>query len=130
MTLRMRNQTGQLFRMSAPIPTHRRIATCAEVDCSHYMNGWITKVATGSQAALYIRHLSGRKFVEKAEGGHSTFTFYPGQKCFRSHTASLDRPPFLLHQKGGPIRRIIEPQQFNDTFNEEMYQLEQARKRG
>ena len=127
---RVRNRVGQIFRMSAPIPTHRRPAHCKEVDCPHYLNGWRTVVATASPQALYIRHHSGRRFEETVEAGQSTFTFYPGQACFRRHTTTLERPPFLLHQKNGPMRRIIDPQEFHDTFNEEMHQSEQARKRG
>tara|TARA_Y100000310_G_scaffold317160_1_gene369700 strand:- start:843 stop:1193 length:351 start_codon:yes stop_codon:yes gene_type:complete len=116
--------------MASPSETHRRKATCAEVDCPHYLQGWITTVAVGSPQALYIKHHSERRFIEKTEAGQVMFKFYPGQECFREHSASLGRPPFLLHRKNGPPRRIIEPQEFNDTFNEEMRQIELARQRG
>lgn len=122
--------TGQTFRMSMPVATHRRVASCREVDCSHYLEGWKTIVATGSAQALYIKHHSERRFIEQTEAGQTAFLFHPGQECFRNHTVPLGRPPFLLHRKRGPPRRIIDPNQFHDTFNEEMYQAGEATKRG
>jgi len=116
--------------MSAPTATHRRTASCEEVNCPHYLKGWITIVPIGSPQDLYIRHHSGRRFTAKAEAGSVTFTFPPGQQCFRQHTATLNRPPFLLRGRNGRLQRVSDPHEWSDTFNETMHQAEQARKRG
>ena len=123
---RMDPRISQRFRMAAPVATHRREATCREVDCKHWLEGWLTAVPINSPQALYIRYQSGRKFAEAVDGDRVVFKFYPGQKCFRTHTTSLDRPPILFHQTMGPPRRIFEGQEFNDTYNEEMYKISKS----
>ena len=128
----MLNCVRQFFRMSAPIKTHRRPATCAEIQCKYHVEGWATIVAVNSPRALWIKHHSERRFIERVEaGGMVTFIFYPGQECFKTHSTTLERPMFLTHGKRtGELVHVRDPQQFHDTFNEQMHKAEQARKAG
>ena len=48
-------QPTSKFEANWPSRTHWRKATCREVNCSHYVNGWVTRVAPGSPQDLYIR---------------------------------------------------------------------------
>lgn len=83
-----------------------RVATCAEVDCPHYLNGWRTVIdettEQGQRQAVYVRQRSGRRFTEaRAEGGLLTeFTFYPGQRCFTEHHVHLDEQNSYLVRGG------------------------------
>jgi hypothetical protein len=91
----------QRFRAVMPPATHRREATCEEVDCTHYLGGWKTVVGTETQQALYIRKESGREFTEMIEGSLITFIFPPGQTCFRPHTFPTGRPPIFKRERPG-----------------------------
>lgn len=90
-------QAYKTYGLAMPVETHRRRASCAEVNCPHYLHGWATTVAAGSDDEALIRR-AGRHFTipERLEGGFVRFTFPPGQPCFRaaSHTISLEREPF------------------------------------
>lgn len=96
----------QTFRLSAPITTHRRRASCAEVHCPAHERGWATTVAAGSRDEHAIR-TSGRHFLvpEILEGGFVRFTFTAGQPCFKAgtHTAPVEREPLYL-VVGGDFR--------------------------
>lgn len=107
----------QNYRILAPVRTHHRRATCAEVDCpsirrapcetvgcSNYNAGWKTILPAGSPLLEAVRSC-GKTFLEKpAEAGLVEFIFPAGQQCFAQHLApdvgpcqvehwvSLDRP--------------------------------------
>jgi hypothetical protein len=77
------------FSIRAPLETHWRKATCAEVNCQHYLRGWASEVDEsidlGQFQASYIRTESGRGFREsRTESGLTRFEFLPGQRCFHS----------------------------------------------
>ena len=107
-----------LYRIDAPVETHTRKATCAEVDCSAWRLGWTTTVDTstrlGRDQARYIRNLSGRRLVEHREGQMVVFTFEAGQRCFGEHRVSLDRPE--VYRIG---RARVSPDQWIDELKEE-----------
>ena len=87
------------YQIVAPTSTHFRPATCREVECRSYMNGWRTTVLPDSPQALYIRRSSGRMFAESRNpDGTVSFTFSAGQTCFRAadHRVSLEREPFYV----------------------------------
>ncbi len=88
-------QAYKTFGMSMPARTHRRRATCEEVMCLPYLNGWRTILPLGSEHVDVVRSLRGRySFTEGLDDGLVTFTFPPGQACFKAseHTIQLDRP--------------------------------------
>jgi hypothetical protein len=92
------------YAIVAPVTTHFRPASCAEVDCDAYRNGWTTVIDTatdlGGKQANYIRLHAGRHFRATEIGGMVTFTFPPGQSCFRTHQVRLDRPEHFLVRDG------------------------------
>lgn len=110
----------QNFRVAMPPQTHRIAATCAEVDCTHYLGGWLTVVAIGSRQDLYIRTHSGRKWTCTKIGENALeYRFEPGQRCFREHTRLSGRPPFYLYETAEG-RRVHQPQDFMEHAHEEI----------
>jgi hypothetical protein len=97
------------YTLSAPLTTHYRVATCAEVDCEHWREGWCSAIDTSTELGIrqadYIVNDSGRSYtqvVDKA-GGRVLFTFPAGQRCFRQHHVPLERDP-VLSVRGGDWR--------------------------
>lgn len=93
------------YQLLAPVSTHRRPATCTEVECDGTRFGWRTTVdesgMLGQSQAHYIRRESGRSFVEsRDEMGLTVFTFLAGQSCFAGHTVPLEREPIFLVKDG------------------------------
>lgn len=93
-----------LYGLRAPVPTHFRPATCAEVDCPAFLNGWKTILPVGSDLIDVLKR-SGRQFVQvdSEQGGLVEFLFGAGQRCFRAdtHVMSLEREPLYLVRVGG-----------------------------
>lgn len=127
------------YEISAPVATHFRAASCAEVDCRHYLNGWQTMVDEssdlGQRQAYYIRKLAGRAFTEERnEGGLTIFTFEAGQTCFRvgDHRVSLGRPEIFRVWRGdwrGQLEsayRHTRPADWVDDFAEHQDRLARA----
>lgn len=106
------------------IASQMRPATCQEVDCEYYLNGWVTVV--DADKAELVRSLRGRySFTERPlEGGLFEFTFPPGQQCFE---ATLHRLPWEGRERfaerdgdwrGDPTGslRIHRPDDWVDSF--------------
>lgn len=132
------------YRILAPVSTHFRPATCQEVDCPHLVNGFVATVdeltELGARQAHYIRHDSGRRFVEsRTEAGLTRFEFEPGQRCFNSgeHRVRLDRPEHWLVQggdwRGNPrgvsTRRHVSADDWRDDMSEHLDALKTAQER-
>jgi hypothetical protein len=116
----------QTWKITAPIATHTRPATCEEVDCEPHRNGWVTVVPAGSDLEDLVRR-SGRAFTEeRRDGGLIAFTFHAGQPCFQAgeHRVPLDRPALFLvrdgdwrgNPRGTPVRRYDKPYQWVDDM--------------
>lgn len=105
------------YRVAAPLPSHWRPATCEEVDCPSYLQGWKTVIdeATelGQRQAHYVRSeclddaaanrpaVGGRRrYREAREAGLTVFTFEPGQRCFATHSQPLEREPLYVVRGG------------------------------
>src|SRR6266540_2045312 len=97
------------YQVIAPKATHFRNATCAEIYCSNYLNGWKTEIdessELGQKQAYYIRNSSGRHYKEdrSVAAGLTIFVFEAGQQCFSQHQVRLDKPEIYL-VKGGDWR--------------------------
>jgi hypothetical protein len=130
------------YQIARPLPTHFRRASCAEADCSARARGWrtVVDVATqlGARQANYIRLKSGRAFIAAQAGTLVTFTFPPGQECFRQHRLPVGREP-LFALAGGDWRgnpngtRLVVfrgHRQFLDDFGEHQQRLTDRIKRG
>lgn len=46
-----------------PVATHWRKASCAEIDCPHYLNGWITPVDRLTARDAHLARHSGRRYT-------------------------------------------------------------------
>jgi hypothetical protein len=98
---------AKTFHIVAPLATHFRAATCAEVGCPAYLHGWQTSVdeATerGQAQAHYIRHDTSRRHAERrAATGLTVFGFEAGQRCFAAgdHRIRVERPERFLIRGG------------------------------
>lgn len=129
----------QSFGIHMPKATHWRKATCAEVECKWYLEGWVTVVPAGSDQALIVRH-SGRRFREiPQEGGMTAFVFEAGQRCFRAddHHMKLDRPEIYVVRdgdwRGNPTgrRRIhARPLDWVDEFSDHLGKVNEQIEKG
>lgn len=122
------------YAISSPIQTHTRPATCAEVDCQHYLSGWVTHVDVstelGQRQAKYIANDSGRRFQETTGlgdigAGRREFMFPPGQKCFQEHRVSLEREPLFVVRDLGQRRVHARGEDWVDDFRSHMDKINQ-----
>lgn len=95
------------YKILNPASTHFRPATCEDVDCGGYVNGWQSTIDEstdlGQAQAHYIRAQSGRRFTEtRTPAGLTEFTFPAGQECFRSgeHKTNIGRAPLFVVDSG------------------------------
>lgn len=128
------------YMVAAPLSSHFAPATCAEVGCPNWLNGWRTVVPAVSDHADLVRSLRGRyHFTETPrDGGLTEFVFPPGQPCFEasSHRRRLEREPRLLIRdgdwRGNPTGHRVEvsSQSWVDDFGEHQDRLADAYKEG
>lgn len=81
--------------------SHYLPASCEDVDCEHWTNGWRTAVPAGGKDESIIRG-TGLPFTHTVEGGFSVFTFSPGTPCFRSrtHRVRTEHPGIFVRREG------------------------------
>lgn len=87
----------------APIATHWRKATCAEVGCLHHHHGWALKTAGLTEQAIAAAKASGRRYrAEQDEHGAEILVFEAGQPCFKAseHRVRIDRPELFIQRPG------------------------------
>jgi len=126
------------FTVAQPRETHFRPATCEEVDCRDYLNGFV--IPLNPAVPLHLKLMedikpSGRKFrkmrsEDAAEEKGVTlpphifaFVFPPGQQCFRPHMVVMDKPPILIHDG----RRHATVENYVEDFNESSYRAARLR---
>jgi hypothetical protein len=118
-----------LFEIDRPLDTHFRPAPCQEGNCAAFERGWITVLAAASDMCEWARR-SGRQYSERTEAGITTFTFPPGQQCFRGgHMEPLEREP-IFRKVTRERTRELRFDQWVDTFNDTLVHLNQIRERG
>jgi hypothetical protein len=137
-------QAYRTYAVAAPAATHWRRATCVEVECGAWARGWRTvlDMADAEQAnrALYIRTMSGRRFTEARTGpSEVTFSFPPGQPCFRAaeHRVRTARPELYVVRAGdwrgnptGWKRQHTRPEHWVEDFAENQDALRTRYERG
>lgn len=101
---RMGPEAYKTYAVVSPLGTHFRRATCEEVACPHYANGWRVRVEGLPPDMLHAARTSGRKYVEQdITKGETYFVFAAGQPCFRAsdhRTRVSDRPPLYVVRDG------------------------------
>ena len=130
------------YHIAAPLSTHWRPATCAEVDCLAFLHGWQTSADEttdlGQRQAHYIRHDRSRKHAERrAETGLTVFQFEPGQTCFGSHRLPVGRPERFLVTGGdwrgnprGDRREHVRPDDWVDDMQTSLDDIRTRHERG
>lgn len=136
------------YHIARPLPTHFRAATCKEVECAAYRNGWTTTVdvarpargglPSGAAQANYIRLHCGRRYTHAQAGTLVAFRFPPGQECFATHQVPVGREPTFAvaggDWRGNPLGielvRFASARQFVDDFGEHQGRLKDRLDRG
>lgn len=128
------------YEIRMPKQTHWREATCAEVECPEFQNGWTTRLPRGSELVDVLRR-SGRRFHEITDltSPELEFIFEPGQPCFRAttHRVRVDRPELFVVREGdwrgnprGTSRQHRRPEDWVDDFATHQDKLATALERG
>ena len=131
----------KVHAMDWPLETHWRKATCKEIACTKYVMGFTTLLdetqPKQAEAAGWIRYKSGLKFAEsKDDAGQLTrFEFPSGQECWEGsaglHRVKTGRPEELsLHRVNKVPYAFIKGIDFNESMNEENYQVQRLIERG
>src|SRR5262245_61194764 len=132
-------QAMQTYSIRAPLATHWRDATCAEVDCPQHLHGWLTAVdettELGQAQAGYIRARAGRRYIERRTPTHTEFLFEAGQRCFAPHKVPLEREPLFIVRLGdwrgyGPARVHARADDWIEDMQESLDKIRDARERG
>jgi hypothetical protein len=88
----------------APVDTHFRPATCAEIGCLAFHNGWSFDTAGQNADVIALAKQSGRRHrVERDETtGTEVLHFEAGQPCFKAsgHRMRVDRPELFIVRSG------------------------------
>lgn len=140
---RMGAENYQTFQIAAPVQTHTRKASCEEVECAQYLNGWRVKLDLssdlGQRQAHYIKHQSGRSYkVVGQEGGLVVLEFNGNQECFQEHRVPLDRPAVYRvkggDHRGNPLRTLTrihkKPEFWVEEFAEHQDKIDKIRRKG
>lgn len=128
----------QRFSILQPPATHFRAASCNEVECDGYVNGFVTVLDPNLAEHVGLMALllkSGRHFTQMRSedaaqqlgkalpGGLQAFVFQPGQHCFEKHLLPVGRDPLFIYDRNGVRRRHHNGLNFNEQMNEESYKV-------
>ncbi len=122
------------YSLAAPIATHRRPATCAEVECDSYRNGFRVTIDpnldlgngyTGADQLAYLRGDTTRIFTETTRlDGVVEFTYPAGQEAFgQQHSVPLDREPFYMRRSNGHVYQHDRAEHWVEDFAENQHGL-------
>lgn len=129
--------TYKTYEIMSPLPTHFRPATCREIECAGYVNGWKTTVLPGTPEHAQVLALKGRYSftgpVRNADGTE-TFDFSAGQQCFRrsQHRIPVGREPlYVVRDKHADTRvRQYRTEDWVDDFANHQQGIADRVKRG
>ena len=99
-------QAYQTYTIAVPLATHWRPATCAEVDCPEYLNGWQLRAEGLSEQDLHLATHCGRKYQRvSVAAGETWLVFEAGQPCFKTtqHRIRVERDERYI-VRGGDYR--------------------------
>jgi hypothetical protein len=142
-TLSNNNTTS--YRAIAPIGSHFRDATCAEVNCDKYVNGWWIalnpKDETHQQTVIDLKERTNLKYktmqhidpVNGKPNGFIRYEFYPGQECLQNtinktrynqswHKVSLERPVITIKKEHNRYVKK-EHSQWVDEMDDHLHEL-------
>ena len=127
----------ETFSIHRPLATHWRKATCKEVDCPQYLNGWRVRVELLTPKGVHDATHCGRKFDRVGVAPGETWLIYEaGQPCFQAahHQKQIERPELYV-VRGGDWRALGDPHKVSstswlDSFGENQEALRDAAERG
>lgn len=121
------------YQIVSPLSTHWEKATCQQVDCPDYLNGWRVKVEGLPPELVHAARSSLRKFSElEISSNEHWLVFEAGQPCFRAseHRRLLDKQELFIVRDGdfrgnptGNVRRHTSPEFWQEDFAEHQDQL-------
>jgi hypothetical protein len=132
----LRTEQMQTYTIKSPRQTHTRPATCEEVNCKQWREGWVTTVPIGSPQHDLIKQIlrgyapdglkRSAKDVTSIGSPNAEYFFDAGSPCFKAskHRKSLERPEFYLVRGGdwrgntGLIRRHTKPEHWVEDMSE------------
>lgn len=122
---------AQEYRIAMPLATHWEVASCEDIDCAAFLNGWRTVLPADSDLISTLKR-SGRKYrEERQEDGTIAFLFAPGQTCFAqlTHRRQSDRPGLFLHRniETATRGRVVTENEWIERNQETLWALEQVR---
>lgn len=129
------------YQIAAPLSTHFRPATCAEVNCPDYLNGWRVRWEPLTPELRHAATTSGRRYrLEVVSASESWLLFEAGQPCFRAaeHRIRLERPELFIVRGGDhrgdptgiPARRHTRPEHWVEDFAEHQQGLARTQQKG
>lgn len=135
-----RVQDYKTYQIAAPLKTHWRPATCAEVSCPQHEKGWQVRVESLTPEMLHAARTSGRKYTElHVKEGETWLVYEAGQACFRAsqHRVKLDLQEIYIARDGdwrgnptGRVHKHTRPEFFLEDMNENQGKLAEIRERG
>lgn len=138
-------QAYKTYGMSMPIRTHWRPATCEEIGCQAFSNGWVSTFDLGTELGAkqyaYCRNDKSRSFTAQRAGTTVIKLVYgPGNKCFQAgdHKLPLDRPgrfyvaegDFRGNPRNIPVRVHRRAEDWVEDFSEHQDRLSTEIQRG
>lgn len=87
----------------APLSSHWRKATCEEIGCLQFHNGWAIPLAGKDDGDLWQLQHCGRRYVEgELEGFGRAYFYEAGQPCFlaSTHVKRIERPELFVVRDG------------------------------
>ncbi|WNI19173.1 hypothetical protein [Actinacidiphila sp. ITFR-21] len=129
------------YVISQPLATHWRRATCEEVGCDKFANGWRVRVEGLPAEQLNAVRNSGRSYQElRVADGETYLDFAAGQPCFSTtqHRAPLGKAPLYLvrdgdtrgNPRGTRARLHQRPDFWVEDFAEHQQTLADAQRQG
>lgn len=128
------------YALAAPLATHWRKATCVEVDCPDYLNGWRVRVEGLDDQLLHDARRYGRHRELPVAEGETWLVYEAGQPCFRAaqHRKRIERPELYIvrdgdwrgNPRGTQSRRHARPEDWVDDFANHQGRLADAHGRG
>lgn len=129
------------FSILMPTESHWRKATCKEIDCPRYLNGWKAQVENMSPQQIHTIQQGGWKYRElRVAPGETWWLFEAGQTCFQAdlHRVQLGKPELFVVRDGDwrgnprrtPVLRHKRPELWVEQFSEHQAKLAAARQQG
>ncbi len=133
-------QDYKTYQILAPTSTHRRPATCAEIECPNYLKGWRLRVEGLPPDMLHAARTSGRKFTElHVAEGENWLVYEAGQACFKAsqHRVPLDKQEIFVVRDGdfrgnptGNVRKHTRAEHWVEDFAEHQDNLTRQMQQG